>query len=106
MIPINVKVLGAEMVQQLIINGYPLGGAIDVPNAEIIDEFETNYLTIRSSLDKASFDEKLNGSGRLVFEVLNPAGQVYRDALLRNVPWLPSFNVQALDVEHNNRDTD
>jgi len=103
-VPINVTVLrGLEYAQsQLMINGYSPGGVLN-PSGEVIDEFQTDQLVIRSSLDFTDeiIDDKINDLGSLVFEVFNTRnGNTYRDFIYYHaMPWFPSFSVQALSED-------
>jgi len=99
-VPIHVTVLrGLELNVQLMINGYTLGGAQD-SSGEVIDEFQTDELIIRSSLDfdDEIIDDKINDLGSLVIEAFNARnGNTYRDFIYYHaIPWFPSFSVQAL----------
>jgi len=98
-VPINVKVLRGPERAQLMINGYKISGAPD--SEEVIDEFLTDQLIIRSSLDynnDETMERKINDLGSLVFEVFNAInGYTYRNSIYyRAIPWFPSFSVQAL----------
>ena len=100
-VPINVTVLKGldQLSAQLIIDGYTLGGAQN-SSGEVIDEFQTDVLFIRSSLDFIDeiIDDKINDLGSLVIEAFNARnGNTYRDFIYyHSIPWFPSFNVQAL----------
>jgi len=100
-VPINVTVLKGldQLSAQLIIDGYTLGGAQN-SSGEVIDEFQTDVLIIRSSLDFIDeiINDKINDLGSLVIEAFNARnGNTYRDFIYyHSIPWFPSFNVQAL----------
>jgi len=98
-VPIHVKVLRGPERAQLMINDYKINDELG-SSGEVIDEFLTDQLIIRSSLDftDETMQKRTVDLGSLVFEVFNAInGNTYRDFIYyRAIPWFPSFSVQAL----------